>query len=95
MLTLPAQLTQREAAALTLDLQQRLLAEPSPAVQVDASALARFDSSALAVMLQLRRDALAAGRTFAVLGLPSQLAGLAGLYGVADLLVPATAGPAP
>lgn len=95
MLSLPAQLTQREAAALTADLQQRLLAQAGQAVQVDASALARFDSSALAVMLQLRRDALAAGRTFAVLGLPQQLAGLAGLYGVADLLAPSAVGPTP
>lgn len=86
MLTLPAQLTQREAAALTLDLQQRLRSEPGAQVQLDASALNRFDSSALAVMLQLRRDALAAGKSFAVQGLPRQLAGLAGLYGVAQLL---------
>ncbi len=85
-LSLPAQLTQREATALLPQLQQSLRAAPLAAVQVDASALSRFDSSALALLLQLRRDALAAGKSFTVLGLPRQLHGLAGLYGVAELL---------
>ena len=53
---------------------------------VDASALQVFDSSALAVLLECRRSALAAGQGFAVRGLPTALAGLAALYGVADML---------
>lgn len=85
MLQLPAELTKLQAAALTRSLQQQL-ATQGPIVQVDASALARFDSSALALLLQLRRDALTQQQSFSVRGLPQQLRGLAGLYGVADLL---------
>jgi len=88
MLSLPAELTHAQASALTASLQQQVVAQSGPVV-VDASALSRFDSSALAVMLQLRRDALAQGKAFSVQGLSSQLAGLAGLYGVAELLQPA------
>ena len=87
MLALPAELTHAQATALTASLQQQVASASGPVV-VDASALARFDSSALAVMLQLRRDALAQGKTFGVHGLSSQLTGLAGLYGVAELLNP-------
>ncbi len=53
---------------------------------IDASALTQFDSSALAVMLACRREAIALGKTFAVQGLPDKLAQLAGLYGVAELI---------
>ena len=53
---------------------------------VDASALQVFDSSALAVLLECRRGALVAQQPFAVHGLPPALAGLAALYGVAELL---------
>ena len=52
----------------------------------DASALDRFDSSALAVLLECRREALALGKSFAVTQLPARLRELATLYGVADLL---------
>ncbi|MEP6826005.1 MAG: STAS domain-containing protein, partial [Ramlibacter sp.] len=55
----------------------------------DASALTRFDSSALAVLLECRREALARGKSFSVSGLPARLRDLANLYGVAELL-PAT-----
>ena len=55
----------------------------------DASALQVFDSSALAVLLECRRHALAAGKTFAVHALPPALAGMATLYGVAELLAAA------
>lgn len=52
----------------------------------DASALSHFDSSALAVLLEARRVAAAQAMGFSVQGLPARLAGLASLYGVADLL---------
>ncbi|WP_101047705.1 STAS domain-containing protein [Macromonas nakdongensis] len=54
--------------------------------QLDASALADFDSSALAVLLALRRRALAAGGHLQVLGLSARLRDLAALYGVSELL---------
>lgn len=53
---------------------------------VDASALQQFDSSALAVLLGLRRALLAQGATLTVQGLPPRLRDLATLYGVAELL---------
>jgi len=86
MLLLPTELTQREASAC-LD---RLLAQigSESAVLADASALLRFDSAALAVLLACRRASLAADKTFAVQQLPPKLRQLAGLYGVIDLLMP-------
>jgi phospholipid transport system transporter-binding protein len=86
MLSLPAELTQAQARVLTEQLQAQLRLVDAAVVEVDASALSRFDSSALAVLLQLRRDALALGKSFGVRGLPVQFRGLAGLYGVAELL---------
>jgi phospholipid transport system transporter-binding protein len=59
---------------------------PSDPVVVNASALQQFDSSALAVLIALRRQALASGRRFAVDGLTPRLRELAGLYGVTELL---------
>lgn len=53
---------------------------------VDASALEEFDSSALAVLLDCRRQALAVGQSFTVTGAPPRLLQLAGLYGVAELM---------
>jgi phospholipid transport system transporter-binding protein len=41
------------------------------------------------VLLECRREALAAGKDFSVTGLPPRLRQLAGLYGVAEL-IPAT-----
>ena len=55
-------------------------------VLLDASGLERFDSSALAVLLACRREALALGRTLQVQGLSERLRELAKLYGVLDLL---------
>ena len=92
MLVLPAELTQRQAAACSRMLAQGLRSQaagPQPAVLADATALERFDSSALAVLLECRREALAQGKGFAVKGLPPRLRELAGLYGVAELLPPA------
>ena len=86
MLQLPAELTHLQASALTQRLGQEGMAQVEPVVAVDASALDRFDSSALAVLLQLRRDAQSAGKSFSVMGLPQRLRDLAGLYGVAELL---------
>lgn len=63
-----------------------LQAEREPQVVIDAGALAVFDTSALAVLLECRRAVLDGGRSFAVQGLPQALVGMAGLYGVDDLL---------
>ncbi len=90
VLNIPSELTNIQATAVLQRLGEQLAAESGPALTVDASAMERFDSSALAVLLQLRRDALALGKSFTVKGLPERLRALAGLYGVAELLTAST-----
>ena len=85
MLNLPATLTHVEAAELAPRVSQLVQAESS-AVVVDAGDLQVFDSSALAVLLASRREALAHGKEFAVRNLPARLHQLAALYGVAELI---------
>lgn len=79
---LPASLSFETAAAWPVPAVAR---EVGPLV-VDASPLVDFDSAALAVLLQLRRQADAAGRGFELRGAPPKLVQLAQLYGVAGLL---------
>ena len=88
MLVLPPQLTQAEAKACLRELKMALPALGA-AVVVDAGALVRFDSAALAVLLELRRQSLSTAKTFAVARMPTRLADLAALYGIGDLLVAA------
>lgn len=88
MLVLPHELTHRQATACLQMLLQGLRVHREKGVVVDASAMAVFDSSALAVLLECRREALSVGKTFAVQGLPPALRGMAGLYGVGTLLTP-------
>ena len=90
MLVLPAELTHRQATACLRMLVQGLKAHSGAGVVVDAHALAVFDTSALAVLLECRREAVTLGKTFAVQGLPVALRGMAGLYGVGTLLAPAS-----
>lgn len=89
MLAIPPVLTHAVAADFARGIKQALASQPA-AVVADASALQQFDSSALAVLLECHRQALAAGKTFSVQGAPTRLRELATLYGVAEL-IPATA----
>lgn len=86
MLILPPELTHRQACACLRLLLQGLQALQGPRLVVDAGPLAVFDSSALAVLLECRREALNQGKDFAVKGLPAGLASMADLYGVDGLL---------
>ena len=83
---LPPKLAHDEAPDCMRMLQQGLAGQSGSAAVVDASALVRFDSSALAVLLECRREASALGRSFAVKGLSPRLRELASLYGIAGLL---------
>lgn len=85
-LALPSLLTHDQATACAKSLGLNIRAEQGDNVYVDASALEKFDSSSLAVLLQCRRDAVALGKSFAVTGLPPQLRELAALYGISELL---------
>lgn len=86
MLVLPPRLTHEEAPACVRMLQEGIAGHNGSSTVVDASALGQFDSSALAVLLECRREATALGRGFAVKGLPARLRELGALYGVAALL---------
>ncbi|MDR0274760.1 MAG: STAS domain-containing protein [Burkholderiaceae bacterium] len=88
MLVLPAEITQAQAVACLTMLQTAARAGGDCEVVIDAAPLERFDSSALAVLLQCRRESLAGGKSFAVTSMPPRLAELAALYGVAPLLWP-------
>jgi phospholipid transport system transporter-binding protein len=85
VLTLPDELTHVQATACLAGLVPNLAAEAVP-VRVDASALRHFDSSALAVLLELRRACAVLNKPMVVQGLPGGLRDLAALYGVEGLL---------
>jgi phospholipid transport system transporter-binding protein len=85
-LALPYLLTHDQAAACAQTLAAGIQADMSDKVVVDASALVRFDSSALAVLLQCRREAVASGKGLTIEGLPGKLRELADLYGIQTLI---------
>ena len=90
----PRTLTAREARDTLRMLKQALAQERGEApVVVDAGPLQRFDSSALAVLLEIDRLAQAWGRDFAIRSAPAKLAALAKLYGVDALLLKAEGRP--
>lgn len=85
----PNRLTHAEAGGYLDHCLAALRAEPVEAgavVALDAQALSEFDSSALAVLLAVRRRVLQLGGRWQVQGLPARLSDLAALYGVSDLL---------
>jgi len=84
-LQLPADATLEHVAELAATLPAAL-AQGEGVFSVDASALQAYDTSTIALLLQARRAAQAAGRGFSVTGVPAQLAQLAALYGVEELL---------
>jgi phospholipid transport system transporter-binding protein len=86
MLVLPAEITNQQARAAAATLQQGMQTVAGHEIIVDASAMVKFDSSALAVLLQCRREALQMGKNFELRGISSRLRDLATLYGIEGLL---------
>ncbi|MEY4562592.1 MAG: hypothetical protein RLZZ618_1869 [Pseudomonadota bacterium] len=90
LLVLPQVITSQEARdtqrMLMQALQQAAKGSAETTVSVDASGLQRFDSAALAVLLDCQRSALAHGKQFAVRHAPPKLVELAHLYGIDGLL---------
>lgn len=84
--TLPRQLTMPNAAKALAQLRQDLAREAGPAVTLDAQELQVLDSSAVAVLLELRRELQRQGRTLALSYPPQRLRDLMALYGVSELL---------
>jgi phospholipid transport system transporter-binding protein len=91
MLVLPERLTHADAPACARMLAQALRSDAAAQAVADAGALREFDSSALAVLLECRREALSLGKTFAVARIPARLRELASVYGVSELLTAAPA----
>jgi phospholipid transport system transporter-binding protein len=88
-LKLPTSLLHDQANACLAQWVKQLPAALPSAVALDASALVEFDSSALAVLLGLRRELVSRGSALQVDSMPQRLRELAALYGVMDLLQPA------
>ena len=70
---LPARLTHAEAPGYLAQCEAAWKASDAAGAQLDASALHDFDSSAVAVLLELRRSALARGATLELSGLPPRV----------------------
>jgi phospholipid transport system transporter-binding protein len=78
--SLPQVLAESEQFTARTDLPERLV--------IDFAGITDIDSSAVALLLEWRRKALALGKTLEFVNLPPNLLALAGLYGVADLIQP-------
>lgn len=97
---LPAQASLPHVAPLLAALPGAVNAARGAGVlRVDASALQAYDSSTISLLLEARRQALAAGARFEVAGAPEPLRALAQLYGVDELLAlpgsPSSPSPSP
>ena len=78
--TLPAVLVESVQYAARRDLPDRLT--------IDFSAIEGVDSSAVALLLEWRRQAQRLGKRLEFVNLPANLLALARLYGVAELIQP-------
>jgi phospholipid transport system transporter-binding protein len=85
VLALPAVLTHAQAGPCLQQLSAAIADSPQQVV-VQAQALQEFDSSALAVLLELRRACRRLGKQLTIEGAPARLMHLASLYGVSALL---------
>ena len=85
---LPSQVTLANAGKTLVELKQALSHQAGPVVMLDAASLSVFDSSAVAVLLELRRQLRAEGKTLQVSHWPRRLESLMELYGVNELLAP-------
>jgi len=84
--SLPERLTLEQAVLTLSQLKQALAQQPGPAVVLDASGLREFDTSAVAVLLELRRVLQLQGKSLTVQHGPQRLRDLVALYGVSELL---------
>lgn len=73
-------------AVAALEAAQAELARGQGAFEVDLGGVTRADSAGLALLLELARDARAAGRELRCTRVPEQLTRLAGFFGVTDVL---------
>jgi phospholipid transport system transporter-binding protein len=86
VLALPEQLTMQTAAQALVALKRELGGQPGTTVAIDAQCLRVLDSSAVAVLLELRRDLQGRGQSLILCQPPQRLSDLVALYGVSELL---------
>ena len=84
-ISLPSAVTMQRASTVLTELQPLLRQAPGPVVAIDASGLEELDTSCIALLLQCQRIVQARGLRVVVQGVPTQLAALMSLYGVAEL----------
>lgn len=91
-LILPAAVTLEHAPALLAQLGAAVEAAGLGPLVIDAAAVTEFDTSALALLLEARRQGAAHGFVCELRGPPPKLLELATLYGVESMLgAPGTA----
>lgn len=79
----PSQLTMSDAEAALRAGREAVAAGET---EIDLSQLQRFDSAAVAALLEWQRLAAGQGRSLRIIHLPAGLASIAQVYGVAHLL---------
>lgn len=85
-IALPSRLTIELASSVLAELQASLARVQAAGVSLDAAGLHDFDTSAVAVLLELRRHQLMRGRELNIVNWPERLTSLVRLYGVDGLL---------
>lgn len=83
---LPDLVTMHVASGVLQAMSKSLEAQTETTATVDAQGLQTFDSSAVAVLLELRRGLAHKGRLLHVINQPPKLLELVALYGVSELL---------
>ena len=81
--SLPEVLARSQAYSARADLPDSLT--------IDFAKVGQVDSSAVALLLEWRREAARLGKSLAFVNLPANLLALAELYGVAELIQPCRA----
>ena len=81
--SLPRVLTESQAYCARPDLPERLT--------IDFASITEVDSSAVALLLEWRREAARLGKGLYFVNLPANLLALAELYGVSELIQPSAA----
>ncbi|MDO8903260.1 lipid asymmetry maintenance protein MlaB [Hydrogenophaga sp.] len=86
IIAMPDVVTMHVASGVLQALSSSLALQTDAVATVDAHALQTFDSSAVAVLLELKRELAQGGRTLEVVNLPPKLKALVALYGVSEML---------
>ena len=84
--SLPDLVTMHVASGVLQSMSKALESQTGAMPTVDAQGLQTFDSSAVAVLLELRRALAQKGQQLRVINQPPKLLELVALYGVSELL---------